>query len=113
MNNTHYYDGKWEIKIPDIKVNHDDFIKCIDEINLFFKCCQVYKVSKLVTTDLENNWDPSNNISFEYLLTFVWNKVKNNSDLIPLFKEQYTDILKGTCSQGRTTRMYQIYVLLS
>lgn len=110
--NTHYYDGKWNVDFVNYKISHEDFIECISEINNKFNCESIRKVSNLVLTDLKNNWDPSNNISFEYICIYVWNKVKSNEDLLPLFKEQYQDILNGTCSQGRTTRLYQIYLIV-
>ena len=43
MNNTHYYDGKWNIEFTNYKVNHDDFVKCINEINLTFNTEKVKK----------------------------------------------------------------------
>lgn len=36
LNNTHYYDGKWNSDITNCKIPHEDFIKCINEINDIF-----------------------------------------------------------------------------
>lgn len=58
----------------------------------------------------KNNYDPANNIHVEDLFPRTWRFVKHyDEDGIGVFLEQIAEVTNGSCSQGRTTRIYQFY----
>ena len=72
------------------------------------------KTINLFKTQDKQNYDPKNDIHVNDILPRVWRFIKNEKDglLKLIFLEQIADIsAKGACSQGRTTRLYQIYAL--
>lgn len=112
MDAVHFYDYKWNSIYESIKKKltlQIDFEICLSEINN--KNNNTIKVSNLLLNDRKNNYDEKNNISVEELISYTWPLVKN-TDFENLFFEQYLDIMNGTCSQGRTTRIFQILHLL-
>jgi len=116
---THYYDGKWLTLYQDIIKDKDwERISCsfeltIQQINAKWPLAKVITVSNILLTTRQQNYDHKNKISVEQLLPVVWSQIKGNVDLQPVFLEQYLDILNGTCPQGRTTRLFQILMLLA
>lgn len=126
--NTHYYDGclkdqyrelvqvqntktnflkeKWDINIV-IREIHDNInnlpiISSIDKNN-------IVKVLKLLYTDRNTNYDSINDIDVLDILCRTWYcvRVLPIIDQIP-FYIQLMEINNGKCSQGRTTRIFQI-----
>lgn len=65
----------------------------------------------LIERDKMRNLDPANKVNVEDILSRVWRFVKRMSlsDGV-LFFQQLADIVdSGTCPQGRSTRMFQLY----
>lgn len=127
--NTHFYDGKlgqnykklveWDNKNLSNPINFENAMKEIQTIGkkelnkpgfiLFMK------IFNLITKDQhkKNNTDPTNKISIEDLLPRTWKFYQHvSSDDRYIFFEQFIDINKGTCPQGRAgPRLYQLYQL--
>lgn len=122
--NTHDYDGHlkdyYKTLVSNDNNEYDSFEKVLDLIfadlkNLrskypLFKNAsnRILSSLKLLDSDRKNNYDPINDIRVEDLLPRVWNKVSNDESIRFVFYEQIIDILeKGSCSQGRVTRLIQ------
>ena len=139
LGNTHYYDGKFKEQYK-IYRDYDekncvtfDYIFLLfnynivlDEITEFIQNYKsvnqsiismkknAMKTINLFKTQDKQNYDPKNDIHINDILPRVWRFIKNEKDglLKLIFLEQIADISeKGACSQGRTTRLYQIYAL--
>ena len=135
--NTHFYDGKIKDQYKKYReydeknctsFNHvhllSNFNTVLDEISQFILNYNgvnstklkkdAMKTIQLFKNQDKQNYDPKNHIHVNDILPRVWRFIKNEKDelLIQIFLEQIADIsTKGPCSQGRTTRLYQIYAL--
>jgi len=125
--NTHDYDGelreKWfemrpmliEKYLPNC-LSFDDTIKQIEEW-LDRKYYNVKRIGRarrsirILTTQRKSNFDYRNDIDVHELLPILWDKVKNQEDIHDTFYEQLCDITGGSCSQGRSTRLFQFLFL--
>ena len=69
------------------------------------------EVSKI---DEPQNFDSVNDLDASHMLLLCWRLyyTHQSSDLIPVLCEQLRDIQKGPCPQGRTTRLFQAYILM-
>ena len=122
--NTHDYDGHLKDYYKTLVLNdnneYESFEKVLDLIfadlkNLRSKYPQFQNSSnrvlaslQLLESDRKNNYDPINDIRVEDLLPRVWKKVSVDESIRFVFYEQIIDILeKGSCSQGRVTRLIQ------
>lgn len=65
----------------------------------------------ILTSHRRGNFDSRNDIDVEELLPILWNQVKEKADLHDTFYEQLCDITGGSCSQGRSTRLFQFLFL--
>lgn len=139
LGDTHYYDGKIKEQYK-VYRNYDEkncvtfdyifllfnFNIVLDEISEFIENYKsvneniilmkknAMKTINLFKTKDKQNYDPKNDIHVNDILPRVWRFIKNEKDglLKLIFLEQIADIsVKGACSQGRTTRLYQIYAL--
>tara|TARA_Y100000389_G_C17366000_1_gene466349 strand:+ start:229 stop:882 length:654 start_codon:yes stop_codon:yes gene_type:complete len=137
LGDTHFYDGKIKEQYK-VYRNYDekncvtfDYIFLLfnynivlDEISQFIQNYNglnstklkkdAIKTIQLFKTKDKQNYDPKNDIHVNDILPRVWRFIKNENDefIKRLFLEQIADIsAKGACSQGRTTRLYQIYAL--
>jgi len=135
---THFYDGKIkenykklveydnavivpEIPIPDFPTTIAEICSSIDKIQGKYK----YKISEKQRVNIfrsirlieknkdKSNYDSKNDIHVNDILPRVWRFIrKNKEDAMNLFIEQVSDIVnRGPCAQGRTTRLYQLYIL--
>jgi len=66
---------------------------------------------RILTSQRKSNFDSRNDIDVEELLPILWDKVKNQEDIHDTFYEQLCDITGGSCSQGRSTRLFQFLFL--
>ena len=114
MLNAHFYDRR--LIQPQMETDFivsykdSDFIEAIDKIiHLNGGNKILISMLNLLKHDRKNNKDNVNNINFEPLFVYIYNKIESDDDLLPLFLEQIADIKKGTCQIGRTTRIMQIY----
>jgi len=72
--------------------------------------CDALRAIKLIATDTYSNYDIKNNIQTQDILTRTWRFIKHyDNNGIECFIEQLADIMNGSCSQGRTTRIFQFY----
>jgi hypothetical protein len=125
--NTHDYDGKLRDKWFEIRpmlierylpncLSFDDTIKQIEEW-LDKKYYNVKRIGRarrairILTSQRRSNFDSKNEIDVEELLPILWDKVKNQEDIHNTFYEQLCDITGGSCSQGRSTRLFQFLFL--
>ena len=125
--NTHDYDGKLREKwfqmrpmllekyLPNC-LSFDDTIAEIEEW-LDKKYYNVKRIGrarrsiKILTSQRRGNFDSRNEIDVEELLPILWNQVKSHEDIHDTFYEQFCDITGGSCSQGRSTRLFQFLFL--
>jgi hypothetical protein len=125
--NTHDYDGKLRDKwfqmrpmlvekyLPNC-LSFDDTIKEIEQW-LNKKYYNVKRIGRarrsidILTSQRRSNFDSRNDIDVEELLPILWNQVKNQEDIHNTFYEQLCDITGGSCSQGRSTRLFQFLFL--
>ena len=113
--NTHYYDGQLKALKGLIKKVDLTFNDCLNEIKsesekLNDKTIKnnIAKVNAVLIADRKGNYDPINDIKLEELLPYIWSVIKNYEQSYKnVFFEQFSDILNGSCPQGRITRMWQ------
>jgi hypothetical protein len=68
----------------------------------------------LANVNQNANLDLTNQKRAEDLLAVLSKHMDSDSNLLPLLEEQLQDMVQlGQCAQGRTTRLWQIYTLLS
>lgn len=123
-NDTHSYDriigplySKYLIIDNKELHNPDSFDSVISEItnqinklNNNIKKISALKSIELLTNNTNSNYDKENHIDAQDLLKRTWRFVKHyDQDGIECFIEQLSDIMNGSCSQGRTTRIFQFY----
>ena len=128
MINTHYYDGKWMNELEKVlKLDNDKFqnfdlkIPNFNEIPDFLQTNlnsqKMYE--KMANKDDKDNYDPLNKINAVDLLSRILRIIEQSED--PETKQTIKDCLieqlsdtftSGQCSQGRTTRLFQILRLL-
>ena len=125
--NTHAYDGqlreKWfqmrpmllEKYLPQC-VSFDDTLKEIEQWldRKYFNVKRIARARRslrILATQRKGNFDSRNDIDVEELLPILWDKVRNQNDIHDTFYEQLCDITGGSCSQGRSTRLFQFLFL--
>ena len=127
--NTHYYDGSLKEqykKLVELQNTTTDFLQQKWDINIVIKEIHdnidklpkisnrnkdiIVKVLKLFYSERASNYDSINDIDVLDILCRTWYFVKKQpiEDQIP-FYIQLMEINNGKCSQGRSTRIYQIY----
>ena len=125
--NTHYYDGKlrkmwFEMRpmlIEKYLPNCLSFDNTIEEIEQWLnrKYFNVKRIGRarralrILRSYRRSNFDVRNDINVEELLPILWIKVKDQEDIHNTFYEQLCDITGGSCSQGRSTRLFQFLFL--
>jgi len=109
--NTHHYDGRLKEKYKllqektQTKLSFEDTLK---EIRILVKGNN--KALKMLNklSQPNGNYDSKNDIHVKDLLPLVWVHVKTyDKSAKRVFVEQIVDIFKGSCPQGRTTRLLQ------
>ena len=127
--NTHYYDGTLKNsykELVDFQNKNTDFLKQKWDINIVIKEIHdnidklpnisptnqkiISDILKLFYIDKSGNYDQLNDIDILDILCRTWYFVKKQpiEDQIS-FYQQLLEINNGKCSQGRSTRIYQIY----
>jgi hypothetical protein len=119
--NTHYYDTYIKSIYKDLCIRQNDYVPNENLFNELYESLEQINTSgiskdtiremlKLIQNDISNNYDSANDIQTIDILDRTWAFVKKLplEDRIILF-EQIGEIKNGTCSQGRTTRIFQIY----
>jgi hypothetical protein len=125
--NTHDYDGKLREKWFEMRsilieeylpncLSFDDTIKEIEQWldKKYFNVKRIGRARrsiKILTSQRKSNFDSRNDIDVEELLPILWDKVKKQEDIHDTFYEQLCDITGGSCSQGRSTRLFQFLFL--
>lgn len=126
--NTHHYDRKIgstyrELCIlQDTKSNYlsntitsetlfSELFETIDAIRICEQSKETIRnMLNLIKNDRDNNYDKENNICTIDILSRTWYYVKK----LPIedhkiLLEQIEEIKNGTCAQGRTTRLFQVF----
>ena len=126
---VHTYDGelgdnyqkliKWDDQFLPSSPN---FNVCMEEIKQYILALADHKLQSIgqkiyniLMQDSQNNYDPSNKIKVEDILPRVWRfyRFNDDSDDKFVFMQQFLDISRGTCPQGRAgARFYQLYHML-
>jgi hypothetical protein len=123
--NTHYYDRSLKdgyrelVKKQNETTDYLGINMSIDTLfnelhdtldKLRLSDCDIKDMLELIRNDTKNNYDPLNDIDTMDILNRTWYYVRKMElgDRIMLFG-QIGDIRNGSCPQGRTTRIYQIY----
>jgi len=124
---VHHYDGKLGDSYSELVKWDDDYLlpppSFDDSINEFSDYLNLIGTNpekkvgntliKLVTNH-HGNYDPTNKINFEDIMSRVWRfyrLVEDKADKA-VFLQQFLDINKGTCPQGRSgARLYQLYYM--
>ena len=125
--NTHDYDGKLREKWFEMRPMLLEtclptclsFEKTLNELEQWLerKYSQAKRIGRarrsmrILTSERRSNFDARNEIDVEELLPILWDKVKNQEDIHDTFYEQLCDITGGSCSQGRSTRLFQFLFL--
>ena len=126
--NTHYYDTQLKIQYQELVGKQDkntDFLTIpwtkamvFDEIHAALKnqtlnpnsLQRTVNMLNLLQKDDRNNYDPLNNIHTIDILTRTWFFVRTlPKEDQSYFFTQIEEIQDGSCPQGRTTRLFQIY----
>jgi len=135
MNNnlllTHNYDGKFNNSInifeKDIlrvsRISKMDKLKAFSELQInlsnyknFSQNCKKC-LNEIINSFLNygrneksKNYDPINKLYADDLLYLSYEKiiVEKNTDFTNILISQLEDMISGLCSQGRTTRLFQI-----
>lgn len=127
--NTHYYDGSLKDTYKQLVKKQNETTDYLDinmSIDILFnelydtlgQLClidgDIKNMLKLIKNDTNSNYDLINDIDTLDILNRTWYYVRKMElqDRIMLFS-QIGEINNGTCSQGRTTRIYQIYYYCS
>jgi hypothetical protein len=120
MLNTHYYDDKLSVLIATVKTHIDEASLVSDETKR--RCAEAIreKLSATATKYLDlilsawgtsANRDERNHLSAENLLWLCHRDMSD--DLLAILDIQLCDIATGTCNVGRTTRLFQTWVMCS
>lgn len=111
--NVHIFDG--QIKVSD-EYNKDceSFDICDRDLLRESKLKlspSAYEVLKTIIHDkqTEKNHDNTNNLC-AYKLIHLCHKYYDNNDFIQDLEIQLIDMKTGMCAQGRTHRLYQLYI---
>ncbi len=112
MINTHHYDGKWLDRLEKLRTkisSNITFEQTCDEI--LIKHPDTENIIRMLSKDKNQNYDVINKVNIEELLPLAWTAFRN-TELENLLIEQIIDIKNGSCSQGRTTRIFQVLEIL-
>ena len=120
---THDYDGtlreKWFAMRPMLLEKYLprclSFDKTINEMEEWLdrKYFNVKRIGRarralnILRSERRSNFDSRNEIDVEELLPLLWSQVKSEDDMHDTLYEQLCDIPGGSCSQGRSTRLFQ------
>lgn len=118
---THNYDGKLINIVNSIRekfnseINFEEsiieIVKLCEEIN-YNRKLEVHICLKLFINDRNSNHDNTNNVSVEDILPRLWTIIRKwDKDGKEVFLEQLADVVHGSCPQGRTTRLLQLFPL--
>lgn len=126
--NTHSYDSKWHENLALTNEKYKEFLssKKTGENHNIIALSTLDDVAKNQAIHWRNimvsskEFDAVNNVSplellekIEYVLSIRFSEDKQHDvSLIDLYVEQLADISNGSCIQGQTTRLFQIYVCL-
>lgn len=124
--NVHGYEKKikeiYQKCMNEDKEIYPPFNSVINEIHEYVVNCMIdqkiktkaLKAVHLLEKDhgTKRNIDDTNNINIGHLLPRVWQIVKKlEQSGKNVFIQQLADITKGSCSQGRSIRLVQFYII--
>jgi hypothetical protein len=117
--NTHDYDGKlrelanYLLEKYSAEVTFDESINEIrqftQEVN-YHRKGEVFRCLEIFISDKNNNYDNTNNVRIENILPKLWSIIRKwEKDGKLVLLEQLADTIHGSCSQGRNTRLLQLF----
>ncbi len=124
--NVHGYENKirdaYQKCVSEDTTEYESFDCVIEKIHNYISHCQcdsnqrkqALNVIRILKRHHKRpvNTDKTNSISIEEILPKVWKIVENYEHSAKMvFIEQLTDILKGSCAQGRNIRLVQFYII--
>lgn len=117
--NTHDYDGKLKelatylLEKYQADVTFDESIeeiKKLTEETKYLRKGEVFRCLELFVSDKNNNYDNTNNVKIENILPKLWTIIRKwETDGKLVMLEQLADVVHGSCSQGRNTRLLQLF----
>lgn len=130
---VHEFDGKWNF-VPKQNYTRQEKIKEFEHLLELFKIHRInnqysvcHKGIHLISNNIQlpDNYDSKNKVYADDILMEICMKIKGLQldsvinkneiikDILSLIDEQVSDMYRlGQCSQGRSTRLYQIYLTL-
>lgn len=123
--NTHFYDSRWRESLEETNAKYEKFIsdhESKQQFN-FAELCGKSSHEEAVKQQA-NNWrnvilqsneiDDANNVSPADILRKIERvfDAGGDVDLGDFYIEQLADISNGSCIQGQTTRLFQIYTAM-
>lgn len=112
--NTHSYDGKIKIGelLDEISIEQKRD-RCIEIRNSVFQKISkkaLYYLDEIISSiGTSKNVDDTNGLVAEDILCRCW-PMKENNDFIVELELQLLDMETGFCPQGRTHRLFQVFV---
>jgi hypothetical protein len=98
-----------------VNMTVDRKIQWINRLIQIMNDSQARYGAELILANIGNlaNQDRTNNKTAEDLLVLLAQYMTKDQSLLPLVEEQLSDMVQlGQCAQGRTTRLWQLYVSL-
>lgn len=115
--NTHTYDGALKERkqqiIADLeRVKDVEKTQAFEELRTLLALPPIQNAlfSMIVSGPPQANHDPTNDLDAKNLLYLCWEKKGLDTDMIPLLRLAFEDMLTGSCPQGRSTRFFQVLV---
>ncbi len=110
---VHVFDGQLpticlEVDIETKKIRASEIYDCFNPTASEAQP-QALNFLKSIIADIgtPKNYDPTNNLSADDLLSILW-KYRENPDFLKELEIQLLDMQTGFCPQGRTHRLYQL-----
>lgn len=116
---THFYDSKLKehvVAIMEKFTSDSSFEQTLLEITTMVANGSYNRKNEIMRTinifRQSGNYDDTNNVSVDDILPRLWKVVKTWDDSAKnVFFEQLADVNNGACSQGRCTRLLQLFPL--
>lgn len=114
---THHYDGNLKARLQELKPHFDRArsipidrkMKAFQEIYSAMRNPYAKQNIKMLCYPGGANYDPSNQYDASDVLWLCYEIVKSGAeDALPVLETQLAEVSLGSCSQGRTHRLFQV-----
>ena len=109
---VHVYDYSYQHESYEMNMTREEKIVLMESIRDRMTNPMARSGAEMIMANMDGdaNWDRTNNKRAEDLLALISKHLP--ADLLYLVEEQLQDMVQlGQCAQGRTTRLWQIYLL--